>query len=372
MRKINGNYYLGVDVGSISTNLAVINQNKELVERVYIRTEGQPIRSVQKGVKIMREKLGENIPINGAGATGSARYLTGVIVGADIVKNEITAHALASLHYHPEIQTVIEIGGQDSKIIIIRDGVAIDFAMNSVCAAGTGSFLDTQAKRLEIPIEEFGDYALQSDNAVSIAGRCTVFAESDMIHKQQLGHPRKDIIKGLCQALARNYLNNVAKGKEILAPVMFQGGVAANAGMQEAFNEALNKEVIIPEHYDVMGAIGAAILAQEEIQKRPRASSFVGWNIPEVNFESSGFECDGCPNACEIIEIKKDGDLIARWGSRCGKWDLKPKTQKKESAESGARKVSKAELESEIEDKEDSTPTQKPTIRVPSKVESTK
>ncbi len=315
-------YFLGVDVGSISTNLAVIDRSKELVESVYIRTEGKPVNSVQRGIKLMREKIGNDLEITGVGSTGSARQLTGVLVGADIVKNEITAHALASLHYNPEIQTVMEIGGQDSKIIIIRNSIVVDFAMNTVCAAGTGSFLDMQASRLDIPIENFGDLALKSDNAVSIAGRCTVFAESDMIHKQQLGHPTKDIIKGLCEALARNYLNNVGKGKDIKPPIMFQGGVAANAGMLEAFEKSLELEIIIPEHYDVMGAIGAAILAQEEKTKRMKESSFYGWDIPDMKFSTTGFECDGCPNICEIVEIRKNDQLIARWGSRCGKWDL--------------------------------------------------
>jgi activator of 2-hydroxyglutaryl-CoA dehydratase len=194
--------------------------------------------------------------------------------------------------------------------------------MNTVCAAGTGSFLDMQASRLDIPIEQFGCMACSSNNAVSIAGRCTVFAESDMIHKQQLGHSTEDIIKGLCEALARNYLNNVGKGKEILPPIMFQGGVAANEGMKEAFEKFLGEKVIIPKHYDVMGAIGAAILALEEMEKRPRDTKFVGWDIPELSFKTSGFECSDCSNACEVVEIKKNGDIIARWGSRCGKWNL--------------------------------------------------
>jgi predicted CoA-substrate-specific enzyme activase len=315
-------YFLGVDVGSISTNLAVIDNEKELIESVYIRTEGKPVNSVQKGIKLMRDKLGEDLEISGAGSTGSARKLTGVIIGADIVKNEITAHALAALHYNPDVQTVLEIGGQDSKIIIIRNGIVVDFAMNTVCAAGTGSFLDMQASRLEIPIEDFGDLALKSDNAVSIAGRCTVFAESDMIHKQQLGHPTKDIIKGLCEALARNYLNNVGKGKDIQPPIMFQGGVAANIGMHEAFTKYLEQEIIVPENYDVMGAIGSAILAQEDEMKHPKISNFQSWDVSEMDFKTSGFECDGCPNICEIVEIRRNDTLIARWGSRCRKWDL--------------------------------------------------
>ncbi|MHA1520569.1 MAG: acyl-CoA dehydratase activase [Promethearchaeota archaeon] len=314
-------YYLGVDVGSISTNVAVIDETRRLIDSVYIRTDGKPINAVQYGISLMRQKLGTDLPITGVGATGSARQLTGILIGADIVKNEITAHSLAALEVRPDVQTVLEIGGQDSKIIILREGVAIDFAMNSVCAAGTGSFLDQQARRLKIPIEDFGEFALQSEYPVSIAGRCTVFAESDMIHKQQLGYPEQDIIRGLCEALVRNYLNNVAKGKDIQPPIMFQGGVAANMGIREAFERSLGLKIQVPEHYDVMGAIGAAILAQEEISVHPRPSSFLGWQIPDLIFKTTGFECSGCSNVCEIVEISKNGELIARWGSKCGKWE---------------------------------------------------
>ncbi|NHJ31767.1 MAG: 2-hydroxyglutaryl-CoA dehydratase, partial [Asgard group archaeon] len=223
------------------------------------------------------------------------------------------------------------IGGQDSKIILLRDGIIIDFAMNSVCAAGTGSFLDHQASRLGIPIEDFGDYAIRSNNPVSIAGRCTVFAESDMIHKQQLGHPVEDIIRGLSEALVRNYLNNVGKGKDIRGPIMFQGGVAANVGIRDAFRRSLinsgkinhNNELIVPDNYGVMGAIGAAILAMNKMIKNPPTKTrFVGWQIPDIQYKTKGFECKGCPNICEVIEVYMEDKVIARWGSKCGKWDV--------------------------------------------------
>ena len=319
--KLGDQFFLGIDVGSISTNLAVINSSKQLIDSIYIRTEGRPIDSVQRGVTLLKEKLGENFPIHGVGATGSARKLTGLIVGADVVRNEITAHSVASLNERKDIQTIIEIGGQDSKIIIIRKCIAVDFAMNTVCAAGTGSFLDQQASRLEIPIEPFGDLALKSEHAVSIAGRCTVFAESDMIHKQQLGHSIEDIIRGLSEALVRNYLNNVGKGKEILGPIMFQGGVAANIGIRDAFQRALNEEIIIPKHFSVMGAIGAAILALNKMNKKSYETQFVGWNIPDLEYQTKGIECKDCPNHCEIIRVIRDGEAIACWGSKCKKWD---------------------------------------------------
>jgi len=241
------------------------------------------------------------------------------MVGGDIVKNEITSHAVASSTYVPDVKTILEIGGQDSKIIILRNQIVCDFAMNTVCAAGTGSFLDRQAARLGVPIEDFGDLALKSQTPVRIAGRCAVFAESDMIHKQQLGYSQEDIINGLCEALVRNYLNNIGKGKEILSPVVFQGGVAANKGIKRAFEKSLGCEIYIPDHYNVMGAFGAALLAKKEVEKKHK-TNFLGLNTADIDFQVRGFECSHCPNACEVIGIYKDELLAARWGDKCGRW----------------------------------------------------
>ena len=209
-------YYMGVDLGSVSTDIALIDKNHDLVEKIYLRTRGNPIKAIQEGFKILKNKYDDS-DISAAGTTGSGRIIASAIIGADAVKNEITAHAMAALEIDKDVKTIIEIGGQDSKIIILNNGIVRDFAMNTVCAAGTGSFLDRQAERLDIPIEEFGDYALKADTSVRIAGRCAVFAESDMIHKQQLGYGKAEIIRGLCDALVRNFLNNVGKGKTILA-----------------------------------------------------------------------------------------------------------------------------------------------------------
>jgi predicted CoA-substrate-specific enzyme activase len=313
--------YLGVDVGSVTTKFAVLDEANEVVEELYIRTQGRPIQVVQDGLKDLKERLPSNVEIVAVGTTGSARYLTGVVVGADVVKNEITAHAMGASHFVPGVQTILEIGGQDSKIIILRHGVAIDFAMNTVCAAGTGSFLDQQASRLNMRIEDFGPQALKSQNPVRIAGRCTVFAESDMVHKQQMGHAVEDILYGLCEALARNYLNNIGLGKEILAPVVFQGGVAANQGMVRAFEEALGTEIITPPYFLVMGAIGAALVAREHMELNGGATKFKGFEASDIPYETSSFECEGCSNRCEIVQISVNKNVVARWGSRCGKWE---------------------------------------------------
>lgn len=312
------NYYLGVDLGSVSTNFVLIDGDNELYYKSYLRTQGKPIDVIREGLEQMEKEVGQ-VNIVGAGSTGSGRYLADIIIGGDIVKNEITSHGIAALNFIADAGTVIEIGGQDSKIIILRDGIVVDFAMNTVCAAGTGSFLDRQAIRLGVDIEDFGALALESENPVRIAGRCAVFAESDMIHKQQLGHKQADIAKGLCQALVRNYLNNVGKGKDIRTPIVFQGGVAANLGIKQAFQEHLGEEIYVPQHYDVMGAIGVAILAKEEVKKKA-GTNFKGTSIHRIDYQVRGFECDGCPNICEVIEIREDGKILARYGDQCGKW----------------------------------------------------
>lgn len=312
--------YLGIDVGSISTKLVLVDEKNQVLFWLYRRTGGNPIKAVQDGLKELRKQLETknlNIEIAGVGTTGSARYLAGVIMGADLIKNEITTHAKGTSFFVPEVRTIIEIGGQDSKIIILENGVAVDFAMNLICAAGTGSFLDAQAFRLKIPIEKFGKLALESENPTNVGSRCTVFAESDMIHKQQIGHKVEDIVAGLCQGLARNFLANVAKGKNIQPPIVFLGGVSENIGMRKSFETSLGHKIVIPEYNTVMGALGAAFLTKEH---PPQKTKFLGFEISDKDIRCTSFQCKDCPNNCEVIEARIDGKIVARWGDRCGKW----------------------------------------------------
>ncbi|HZJ76340.1 MAG TPA: acyl-CoA dehydratase activase [Oscillospiraceae bacterium] len=313
------NCYLGIDVGSVSTGIVLMDENKDIMAKAYIGTDGKPIEAVQKALKEIKLKAGERFNVRGVGTTGSGRNLAAMIVGADIVKNEITTHGIAALNFVDGVRTILEIGGQDSKIILLKDGIISDFAMNTVCAAGTGSFLDRQAARMGIDIGDFGKLALKSTNPVRIAGRCAVFAETDMIHKQQLGHNQEDIIKGLSDAMVRNFLNNLAKGKDIVGPVVFQGGVAANIGIKKSFEEALGLEVFVPPYYDVMGSIGCCLLAEEYAAKGEK-TAFQGFEIINSGYDVKGIECSDCPNMCEVVEIFRDGQVMARWGDKCGKW----------------------------------------------------
>jgi len=309
--------YLGIDVGSITTKVVVIDERDQVLTKVYLRNSGRPIEAIQQGMSEVLAQLGKVVPIDGVATTGSARHLAAHLVGADLIKNEITAHSIGVIDLFPEAKTIFEIGGQDSKVIVLRNRVVVDFAMNTVCAAGTGSFLDQQAARLGITVEEFGNLALKANCPVRIAGRCTVFAETDMIHKQQMGHSVEDIVAGLCDSLVKNYLNNVCRGKEILSPIVFQGGVAANWGIRKAIERELETSLIIPEHFDVMGAIGAAKLVK---RVQPSRTQFRGFDLRRKSCSTRGFECGDCGNQCEVIQLLVDDQVVACWGDLCERY----------------------------------------------------
>lgn len=308
------NCYLGIDIGSISTKGVVIDDNNKIISSSYIWTEGNPTLAVKTLLDNLKEGVPDNYILRGVGTTGSARKLIGLMLDANVVKNEITAHAIGTLSLHPDVRTILEIGGQDSKIILIENGIISDYAMNTLCAAGTGAFLTSQAKRLGVPIEEFGSIALTSHNPTKIAARCTVFAESDLVHKLQVGFPKEDIIAGLCKSIVLNYLNNVGKGKKIVGPIVFQGGVSKNIGVVKYFKDVLNEDIIVDENGHLMGAIGIAIMA-----KKKKSDKNYSWNMKDIKFETKGLECQGCSNNCELLKIYKDDVLIETTGSKCGR-----------------------------------------------------
>ncbi len=314
--------FLGVDVGSVTTKIVLADGDRHILFEDYQRNDGGPIEAIQKGFMHLCSQ-GHLDGIVAAGSTGSGRELANAIVGADLVKNEISCHARAASHLFPDVGTLIDIGGQDSKIVFFRDGYPTGFNMNTVCAAGTGSFLDHQSARLGIPIEEFGKWALRSQSPARIAGRCGVFAESDLIHKQQMGYRKEDLIAGLCAALATNYLTNVARGQRIKPRVLFQGGVAANSGILKALQDRIGLPVTVPSHFRVMGAWGAAILAAEKWEEGgvPKTAFRGAEKISRFAAKSRGFPCSDCSNNCEIQEILIDNSPVVRWGSKCGKWD---------------------------------------------------
>jgi predicted CoA-substrate-specific enzyme activase len=312
--------YLGIDVGSISTNVVLIDEQHRVIARRYLRTAGRPLDAVRRGLLGIDREVGRAVLVRGVGVTGSGRHLTGAYVGADVVTNEITSQARAAIEIDPTVDTVFEIGGQDSKYIRLDQGVVVGFTMNKACAAGTGSFLEEQADRLHIDIErDFARLALRSLAPAPLGERCTVFMESDLVHCQQQGSPLPDLTAGLAYSIAQNYLNRVVNGRSIGKHIFFQGGVASNQSVVAAFRQLTGTHVTVPPHHDVTGAIGAAILAQE--RKRTHQTRFHGFDLRGREYRTDTFECQGCVNHCEITRVHLGQDRPLFYGSRCERYE---------------------------------------------------
>lgn len=317
--------YLGVDIGSISTNLVIMDEARQVLGKCYLMTAGQPLEAVRTGMRELQEKLADKVEIKGVCTTGSGRYLIGDYLGADLIKNEITAQARAAMEIDAKVDTILEIGGQDSKYISVDNGMIADFEMNKVCAAGTGSFLEEQAEKLGIEIKgEFADLAFDSRQPCPLGERCTVFMESSLVAQKMKGHKKEDLTAGLAYSIAENYLNRVVGNKKIGKKIFFQGGVAFNKAVMAAFEQVLMKPIHIPEHHEVTGAIGCALMAREYMKAHGLAKSrFKGWDLSERSYRLSSFECKACPNACEINKVEIEGEAPLLYGGRCEKYELR-------------------------------------------------
>ena len=327
--------YLGIDIGSISTNLAVIDEQGRLLAKRYLMTAGRPIEAVKKGLDEIGSEVGDRVRVCGVGTTGSGRYMIADFVGADIVKNEITAQARAAVEIDPEVDTIFEIGGQDSKYISIRDGVIVDFEMNKACAAGTGSFIEEQAEKLDLSVKnEFAEIAFRSEKPCALGERCTVFMENSLLSKQQRGAAKEDLTAGLAYSIVQNYINRVVGDRAIGKKIFFQGGVAFNKSVVAAFDNYLSREIIVPPNHDVTGAIGMAIIARKYMEDKkgsglkpaPPYTKFKGFNLSKRSYEIKSFPCKGCDNLCEINRVQVEGEKEPLfYGSRCEKYDVKRK-----------------------------------------------
>ncbi|MFH1941262.1 MAG: acyl-CoA dehydratase activase [bacterium] len=326
--------YLGIDVGSVSTNLALIDHEGELIHGIYRMTDGRPVEIVRECLKEMVTIISDRVRIRGVGTTGSGRELIGLLVGADVVKDEITAHKTGALHISRkyldrEVDTIFEVGGQDSKFISMKDGVVVDFSLNEACAAGTGSFLEEQAKQIGVAIRgEFAELALRSKHPLRLGERCTVFMEKELVPYLQQGVPKEDIVAGLALSVVQNYLNRVVKKRRIGEVVFFQGGTAYNDSVAAAFATVLDREIVVPPHNGILGAVGAALLARSA-GKNGCVSAFRGWDLDRVSWKQREFTCKGCSNACAIQEFEVEGEK-SYWGDKCSdRYRKRTKTDRK-------------------------------------------
>jgi predicted CoA-substrate-specific enzyme activase len=314
--------YLGVDIGSVSTNLALLDDEGHVIKEIYLRTQARPIEVVNSGLREIRDELGDKVRIRGVGTTGSGRELIGELIGADTINDEITAHKTGATFIGDEligkkVDTIFEIGGQDSKYICIDSGIVVDFTMNEACAAGTGSFLEEQAEKLDINIiGEFAERAFTSDRPIRLGERCTVYMEQDVSAYMKRGAEKDDIIAGLAYSVVQNYLNRVVRGRRIGNVIFFQGGTAYNDSVAAAFSEVLGAEIIVPPHNGVIGAIGVGLLAREKVKALGITTGFRGYDLEEIDYSIREFACKGCTNYCDIQEFTVEGSRTY-WGDKC-------------------------------------------------------
>jgi predicted CoA-substrate-specific enzyme activase len=314
--------FLGIDIGSVSTNLVLLDIDGRMITEIYTRTEGRPIEVVDRCLHQIAMEFGDRIIIKGVGTTGSGRELIGELVGADTINDEITAHKTGAeflgknmLDNTPD--TIFEIGGQDSKYISIENGVVVDFAMNEACAAGTGSFLEERAEELGISVKnEFARLALSSDAPIKLGERCTVFMQQDVAAHQQRGATKQDLTAGLAYSVVYNYLNRVVRDRHIGKVIFFQGGTAYNDAIASAFASVLNKKIIVPPYNGVVGAVGMALLAREKAEITQTPSKFRGFSLENVDYSLREFTCKACTNYCQMQEFTVEGEKTY-WGDQC-------------------------------------------------------
>ncbi len=302
--------YIGLDVGSVSVKLAQIDENENLVNSIYLRNRGL-IETVQEALAAMYSTC----EVAGVGVTGSGRRFVGMFVGADLVKSEVLAHTVGTLSFYPDVRTLMDIGGEDSKLMTLNDGVLENFRLNSICSAGTGSFLESIAGRMGIRIEDVGDIALQSAHRLDFPSKCGVFTQSAVVSKKNAGASKEDILMGVCRSLVGNYLT-MAKGMTLEPPFVFQGATAKNRAIVSAFEEALRHEVIVPEYCDVMGAIGISIMVKRAESVN---TNFKGYRLLNEEYETRTEIADGCANHCELTILFENDEYVGCIGNKCGK-----------------------------------------------------
>lgn len=307
--------YLGIDCGSVSVKLALVRDG-HTESKVYLKNSGL-VTTIKEGLSQL-----PRVKIAGVGVTGSGKEFVKSLVAADYTDSEIISHMVACLKQYPEARTILDIGGEDSKLMLVRDSNLAGFQMNKDCGGGTGAMIESIAARLQVDIENVGRIALKSDNPANLPGKCGIFCQSAVVSELNKGRPISDILMGVCRALVGNYLAVLAKGKKIRHPIVFQGATAQNTALVKCFEDALGTPILVPDDCSYMGAIGIAELTREHMGNGAK-SSFRGINtIIDADYKTEISYCNDCENRCELLSLYCDGELVGRSGSRCEKNNL--------------------------------------------------
>lgn len=315
---------LGVDVGSISTKAAIIDVNDEVLFKTYLMTTGQPLEAVKQVMRNLDKMTGGRVYVEAVGVTGSGRYLVGHFIGADLIKNEITAQTKAALCIDPAVDTIFEIGGQDSKYIYLKNGTVLDSQMNKACAAGTGSFIDEIAEQLGVSTRngEFAQRAFAALGQLDLGEKCAAFMSQAVTVAQHAGVSLDVIVASLSVSLAKNYRSKVVGMRHVGDRIFLTGAVFYNDAAVSAFHaEFPGKVFVVPVHKEVTGAIGAALLAREA-QPAGISSKFKGFSsLAEAAYKMTNFTCYHCENLCEISMMTTEDSNRLFYGSRCDRYD---------------------------------------------------
>jgi predicted CoA-substrate-specific enzyme activase len=341
--------YLGIDVGSTSTKAVILDKTgKKVIAKNYLMTAGRPIDAVKQVFQNLLADGAEKVEVRGVGVTGSGRYLVGGFIGADLIKNEITAQTRAAAEIDPEAD-IIEIGGQDSKLVIKRNGVVVDYQMNKACAAGTGSFIDELAEMLGVRVTngDFARLAFTAPHTIDLGTRCAAFMGQSVASAQQEGVPLSVITASLSHSIAKNYLSKVLGNRKFGGKIVLTGAVFHNEAIVAAFREQLeDKTLVVAEHREVSGAIGAALLVKEAIgRKKSKFKGFQKLIDSECNLTT--FVCKGCDNNCTITQMRMAGERPTFYGSRCDRYDSALTQARKETFFEQREKLLLKELKEE-------------------------
>ena len=304
---------MGIDVGTSYTKGVIIDKYNNIMSSCHMETLGDPVGTSKRVILKMKDDIDlSKYKIVSVGVCGFAKRLVGVLLNSQIIKNEVTAVTTSVLSVYPNAKTIIDIGGEDSKIILINDSKVVDYVMNTACGSGIGNFISDLSKKMNIPMSSFS--SLKDNGNLNITSRCMIYVESALIKKIMDGYSKNDILFAACKMVSQNYVNGVCKGKKINEPIVFVGGVSKNNTIVRCLEKELGKKIIVNKNSHLFGCIGMAMMARDS--KKEREFNF---DIENNNIETKISSCMNCDNRCGIVTVYKNNKIIDIWGNKCDK-----------------------------------------------------